>query len=77
MARHKSLIYGFWDRLDQACYDSNISKLELSKRIGCDRKTLYEGSGATPNPMYLARICVQLNVSADYLLGISEEVRPV
>lgn len=74
MARHKSLIYGFWDRLDRVCYDRKISKQELAKRVGCDRKTLYRSTGATPNPMYLARICVQLNISADYLLGIKKEM---
>lgn len=75
MARHKSLIYGFWDRFDEALTNKNISKNELARRVGCDRKTLYRSSGVTPNALYLVRICVQLDVSADYLLGIKKEMK--
>ena len=77
MARCKSLVYGFWDRFDRVCAEKNISKTDLAIRVGCERKSLYAGSGSTPNPLYLARICVQLNVSADYLLGIKTEYEPL
>jgi hypothetical protein len=71
------LVYGFWDRFDRVCAEKGISKMALAKKVGCDRKVLYVGSGATPNPLYLAKICVQLNVSADYLLGIKTEYEPL
>ena len=77
MARRKSLVYGFWDRFDKVCADKGYNKCELARRVGCDRKSLYSCSGATPNPLILARICVQLNVSADYLLGIKTKYEPL
>lgn len=76
MSNRCSNIYGFWDRLEEALNDANIAKCELARRIGYDRKTLYR-RGATPSPMALAKICVQLNVSADWLLGITTQKRPL
>ncbi len=64
-------IEGFWERFDQACYDRNITKKELARRIGCNRKTLYEGTNSgTPNALYIARACNVLNISSDWLLGV-------
>lgn len=77
MGRQKSLVYGFWDRFDRACAKKGITKVALAERVGCEHKSLYAGSGATPNPLILARICVQLNISADYLLGLTTEERPL
>jgi transcriptional regulator with XRE-family HTH domain len=77
MARSKSYIVGFWDRFDRLCMERNISKSELARRVGCERKSLYSCSGATPQPLILAKICVQLNVSADYLLGIKTKYEPL
>lgn len=75
MSKRSSRIYGFWDRLDKEIKEKNITKSELSRRVGCSKKTLYRTSmeEATPNGLYLAKICVQLNVSADYLLGLKSD----
>lgn len=59
-------IRGLWDRIDEEMDKQNISKAELARRCRFERKVLHSRSN-----MYLpyfARLCAELNVSADYLL---------
>ena len=72
MAKRKTLIYGFWDRVNEVIAEDGRSKNEIARRMGCDRKTLYP-SGATMNPLYLARFCFVTGVSADYLFGLKSQ----
>ena len=46
------------------------NKKELAKKIRRERKTVYAIFDGTsiPNALVLARLCKELNVSADYLL---------
>ncbi len=74
MPGRRTLIEGFWDRFDEACYESGYTKNQLAREIGCGRKTLYRGDH-TPNPLFLARVAVKLNVTTDYLLGIERRDR--
>jgi len=69
MAKVKTLVYGFWDRFDDAVEQSNFTKAELARRIGCNRKTLYRGQHM-PSPLFIARSAALIGVSTDYLLGI-------
>lgn len=70
--RTNNLIYGFWDRLDEVCEQSGMTKAEISRRMGIDRKTLYNTCGSkSMNSGYLAKFCGVTGASADYLLGLS------
>ena len=72
MARTKSLIEGFWDRINEVIDNQGLSKAELARRIGCDRKSLYDRDRAL-NTLYLARFCAVTNADANYLLGVKRE----
>ena len=69
--RRNNLIYGFWDRMEEAMFKSGMTKLEISRRMGVDRKTLYAPHDRRSlNSGYLARFCAVTGVSADWLLGL-------
>ena len=70
--KKRILIEGFWDRVDSVCYKSGLSKTEIARRIGCDRKTLMRMNSAMMNSGYLAKFCAITGTSADYLLGLRE-----
>lgn len=55
---------------DEEISKQNISKMQLAKRCGIDKKMLYnpKRSNRYIRLVYLARICSALRVSADYLL---------
>ncbi|NBJ93825.1 hypothetical protein [Parablautia muri] len=69
---------GFWDRLDEEIRRQNKSKLEIARKCRFNRKTLYrpKQNNRYIRVVYLARLCVELKVSADYLL-FGEERRSV
>ena len=69
MAKCNTLVYGFWDRFDDAIKQSSFTKSELARRIGCNRKTLYRGQHM-PSALFIARSAALIGVSTDYLLGI-------
>lgn len=69
MARKRSLIEGFWSRIDKVLQDNNISKSQVAKLMGCDRKTIYQREG-TMNPLYIAKFCAVTGADANWLLGI-------
>lgn len=64
------LLDGFWDRLDNEIQKQNLSKTQLAKRCGFDRKTLCKPSDNSRYMcvVYFSRVCSALRVSADYLL---------
>ncbi len=68
-ARRKKLEV-FSERLAQAVFDSGLSNTEISRRIGRERKSIYGymRGDVQPDAYVLAKLCVILNVSADYLL---------
>lgn len=76
MANRCSNIYGFWDRLEEAMVAKGMSKLKLARLIGYDRRTVYRRD-TTPSALAIAKICVQLNVSADWLLGLTTQKKPL
>lgn len=76
MANRCSNIYGFWDRLEEAMTEKGMSKLKLARLIGYDRRTVYRRE-TTPSALAIAKICVHLNVSADWLLGLTTIKRPL
>ena len=70
MSEHIKL-EGFWDRVNKAVKDSGLSKSEIARRGGFERRAL---NGESENRMLsvgtLARFCVVTDVSADWILGI-------
>lgn len=70
------LIYGFWDRVDEAARASGIPKAEIARRMGYSRKVLYFCNRAQVlNGYALAKFCAITNVSADWLLGLKSGPR--
>lgn len=62
-------VRGFDRRRDEACYRSGLTKAEIAKKCGFNRKTLYSRN---MNSLYLAKFCAVTHVSADWLLGLKE-----
>ena len=60
------LIDGLWERIEEEIHAQNKNKAQVAKNCRFDRKTLY-GHTNLSLP-YFARLCAELNVSADYLL---------
>ena len=67
--RHKKL-EGFSERLRQAIFDSGMNCVEISRNIDRERKSIYGymHGDVQPDAYTIAKLCVVLNVSADYLL---------
>ena len=70
--KRKSHIKGFWDRFDDAVYRSGLSKYEIARRIGCNRKTLYRTENQNMNALYVAKFCAITKTDANWLLGLKE-----
>lgn len=72
MARQSFLwIDGVWERIDEEIIRQHKNKAQVAKDCRFDRKTLYGHSNMSLP--YFARLCAELQVSADYLLfGIDD-----
>ena len=71
MPRKRSLINnGYLQRLNDAYLASGFGPTELARLIGMERKIIYcyMNGDTTPDVLTLARLCVALNISADWLL---------
>ena len=66
------------DRLDKICKEKGLSHSELARRIGLTRSSLgkYLKDQQTPLLHHFEAIVKDLKVSADYLLGISDDPVP-
>lgn len=69
----------FKGRLDELRRQKKISQAELSKRIGIARTTYsgYENGTREPDHATLEKLADFFDVSIDYLLGRSNEKRPI
>ena len=75
--QRRIVIEGYKERLEEAVYQSGMTKKEIARLMGMDRKVLLPksygwqmGSGA------LARFCAVTGVSADWMLGLRKEMKP-
>ena len=67
-------IYGLSDRLAQAIYDTGLSKSEICRRAKINRSSLVNYDyGRTPRTYVLFKLAPVLNVSVDWLLGLSSK----
>ena len=65
----------FKDKLKEALRSRRMTQRELAKRIGVSEGTIcrYVQGTRQVNIKTLAEICVELNVTADWLLGIESK----
>ena len=68
-------IEGYEDRLKLAITASGMTKYEIAKRMGVDRKVFCHSRDAQMNSGTLARFCAVTGESADWLLGLKKERR--
>ena len=62
----------FHERLKETLKQKKVSQNELAKRIGVRQNAVWEWCNVgTPSVERLKQICEILNVSADFLLGLS------
>ena len=63
----------FIERLNELKYEKNITDIELGRQVGAKKNTvqMWRYGINTPNGIYIKRLAVALNVSSDYLLGLS------
>ena len=66
-----SYIEGFHERLDEACRRTGLSKAEIARRAGFDRKTLYPLSHQMMGSAYIAKFCAATGTDANWLLGVT------
>ena len=75
MANRLFVTDGFWDRVDQAIEESGMTKVELAKKMGIERKALYRPTDGSDDRSWhsgrVATFCKITGVSADWLLGLS------
>ena len=61
-------------RIKQWRYDHYVTQQQLADKIGCPRNTLqcWETGRRSPGCETLAELCRAMNVSADWLLGLTD-----
>ena len=75
--QRRIVIEGYKERLEEAVYQSGMTKKEIARLMGMDRKVLQPenrycqmGAGA------LMKFCAITGVSADWMLGLRKEMKP-
>lgn len=59
-------LHDFWERVDAEIYAQGRNKKEVAEKCGFDRKNLIDRRNIST--FFLALLCKELNVSADWLL---------
>ena len=75
MANRTFEIDGFWDRVEEAIQGCNKTKIQVAKEMGVGRKALYPNSSSSWHSGRIASFCRATGVSADWLLGLSQNKR--
>jgi len=72
--RKRRIPTGFGKRLEQSILDSGLTYIQIEKISNLNHTNIYAYVQETmiPNSYTLYLLCKTLNVSADYLLGLSE-----
>ena len=73
MAKTQTIVQGLHEKLEQAINECPLTLTEICNRAKISRHMLwqYRYDMITPSALVLARLAVVLNISTDYLLGIS------
>ena len=64
-------IEGFDKRVEEACFHSGLSKSEIARRCGFDRKVLQTSRREMMNGGNLAKFCYVTGTDANWLLGLT------
>lgn len=70
MRKNRGFVRGFPDRLKKALKEKDMTYMEFARRIGCDKKTVYnwiEGI-SSPDMVSIEKMCKILRVTSDYLI---------
>lgn len=64
----------FRKRLEEVLKENNINQSELAKKLNIERQgiTNYKNGNSVPSLDTFKNLCILLNISADYLLGLEE-----
>jgi len=73
MAKSITIVQGLHEKLERAINECPLTLTEICNRAKISRHMLwqYRYDMITPSALVLARLAVVLNISTDYLLGIS------
>ena len=81
ISKHKdkyssNIEYSFADRLNYVMLVRNITNVQLADMMYCATSTIagYRTGARIPNAIMIKEICRSLDVSADYLLGLSDSI---
>lgn len=74
MSSHKKIDLTFAKRLEQIMIERQIYPAQVAKITGIKRRTIYDyvQGNYQPNAYNIKLIAIGLNVSADWLLGITD-----
>ena len=77
MEKRSNKLPGFGFRLRSCRSDSDATQQELADALGVSLRTYqrYESGTTEPTLYDLVSICIVLDVSSDYLLGLMDEER--
>ncbi len=76
--RRKANIEGFTERFNTAIWNSNKDVSMISKQSHVSRTAIWSyQNGSIPKADNLARLAIVLNVSTDWLLGITTKKRTI
>lgn len=64
----------FTERFNQVLKDGNVNQTKLAEQIGISKQCIsdFKSGKSFPSIHTLKLICLHLEVSADYLLGLSD-----
>lgn len=76
MNRYNKL-QGVTERLREAVKASGLTPREIQQRVGIKKSTYYDHiNGARLTELNIAKYCIVLKISADWLLGLKGDNRP-
>ena len=66
----------FTERLNKLIKDSKTTKYKVAKELGCSKQSVCNWCNGTSEPTitYLRKLAILFNESADYLLGLSDDL---
>lgn len=71
--RRYAYLEGFYERVDEACRKSGLTKTEIARRAGFERRTLTpKADNWMMTLANAARLCAVTRTDANWLLGIKE-----
>jgi hypothetical protein len=68
--KQKGCVRGFWDRLEVSVVRSGLSKAEITRRMGVNRKTIYRSTAENMGALNVAKFCAVTKTDANWLLGL-------